>query len=137
MKQWIYRILVNRVPGIRDRYLHFRQQHGERWTALLYLLWLNIQYYLFFCRSLGKPQRFPMYEEKTLYSEGSESSLSARESPEAFAAKLAAYDVISFDVFDTLLFPSVFPPHGRFFAGGNGAAVPGFQTHSYRNRGAG
>ena len=104
MKQWIYRVLVNRVPGIRDRYLHFRQQHGKRWAALLYLLWLNIQYYLFFCRSLGKPQRFPMYEEKNLYSEGSESSLSARESPEAIAAKLAAYDVVSFDVFDTLLF---------------------------------
>lgn len=127
MKQWIYRVLVNRVPGIRDRYLHFRQQHGKRWTALLYLLWLNIQYYLFFCRSLGNPQRFPMYEEKNLYSEGSESSLSARESPEAFAAKLAAYDVISFDVFDTLLFRPFSHPTDVFLLVGMELQYPDFK----------
>lgn len=104
MKQRIYRILVNRVPGIRDRYLHFRERGGRRVAALWYLLWLNIQYYLFFRRSLAVPARFLTYEEKTLCIKGSESSLSRQEPPAAFAAKLAEADVISFDVFDTLLF---------------------------------
>ena len=76
MKEWIYHLLVNRVPGIRDRYLHQRQNTTARWKVLFYLLWLNVQYYLLFRRSLGRPERFPFYEEKRLYSGGSESSLS-------------------------------------------------------------
>ena len=57
-----------------------------------------------FTQDVSFIQIFPFYEEKRLYSGGSESSLSERESPEAFAAKLMAFDVISMDVFDTLLF---------------------------------
>ena len=115
MRQQIYQLLVNRIPGIRDRYLQYRQRGKTRWRALLYLLWLNVQYYVFFCRSLGAPQRFPMYEEKKLYSEGSESSLSVWDPPEAFADRLTAYDVISFDVFDTLLFRPFAQPADVFF----------------------
>ena len=62
MKEWIYHLLVNRVPGIRDRYLRQRQSAAARWKVLLYLLWLNVQYYLLFRRSLGRPYRFPFYE---------------------------------------------------------------------------
>ena len=90
MKQRAYRILVARVPGIRERYVEFREHSGRRWAALLYLLWLNIQYYLFFRRSLRESRQFPVYEEKILHCSGSESSLSRRESPEAFAEKLSA-----------------------------------------------
>ena len=50
MKAWIYHLLVNRVPGIRDRYLHQRQNTTARWKVLFYLLWLNVQYYLLFRR---------------------------------------------------------------------------------------
>ena len=105
MKDRIYGLLVNRVPGIRERYLNKRNQsHGmNRYKALFYLLWLNIQYYLLFRRNIGQSQRCPFYEQKTLYNKNSESSLSKLDSPAVFAQKLMKYDVISFDVFDTLI----------------------------------
>ncbi len=127
MKQWIYRIFVNRVPGIRDRYLRFRERGGRRCAALWYLFWLNMQYYLLFRRSLAVPARFAAYEEKTLYSRGSESSLSHREPPAAFAAKLAAADVISFDVFDTLLFRPFSHPTDLFLLLGMELQYPDFK----------
>ncbi len=127
MKEWIYHLLVNRVPGIRDRYLHQRQNTTARWKVLFYLLWLNVQYYLLFRRSLGRPERFPFYEEKRLYSGGSESSLSERESPEAFAAKLMAFDVISMDVFDTLLFRPFSEPADLFYLVGMELCYPDFR----------
>lgn len=127
MKQRIYRLLVNRIPGIRDRYLNFRQLKGNRWTALLYLLWLNIRYYLFFCRSLKQPKRFPIYEEKTLYFAASESSLWKRESPETFAEKLMQADVISFDVFDTLIFRPFSHPTDMFYLVGMKLRYPDFK----------
>ncbi|MBC8544961.1 hypothetical protein [Bianquea renquensis] len=120
MRDRLYQMLVNRVPGIRDRYLEKRKQKNgmHRAEALLYLLWLNIQYYLLFRRSLGRWSPYPFYEEKTLYAAGSESSLWSRGSPEALAAKLMAYDIISFDVFDTLLFrPFSNPTHVFYLAG--------------------
>ena len=54
MKERVYWALVRRVPGIRDRYQQKRKEAG-RIPALLYLLWLNIQYYLLFRRSLEQP----------------------------------------------------------------------------------
>lgn len=70
MKERVYRLLVTRVPGIRDRFLLYRQQKSPpRTKALLYLLWLNLQYYLLFRRSLGHPLR------KTTNSKSSRKSL--------------------------------------------------------------
>ncbi len=128
MKERVYRLLVTRVPGIRDRFLLYRQQKSPpRTKALLYLLWLNLQYYLLFRRSLGHPLRFPYYEVKTLYSDASESSLSYREPPQALAERLLAYDVISFDVFDTLLFRPFSHPTDLFFLIGMRLGYPDFK----------
>lgn len=129
MKDRIYGLLVNRVPGIRERYLNKRSQnHGiNRYTALFYLLWLNIQYYLLFRRSIGQSQRCPFYEEKILYSESSESSLSKLDSPQVFAHKLMQYDVISFDVFDTLILRSLSNPTDIFFFIGMKLQYPDFK----------
>ncbi|HIT53936.1 MAG TPA: hypothetical protein IAD07_08375, partial [Candidatus Fimivicinus intestinavium] len=51
MRNKLYQLLVNRVPGIRARFLQMRQRRG-RLIALLYLGLLNVQYYLLFRRSL-------------------------------------------------------------------------------------
>ena len=96
MKERIYRALVSRVPGIRDRYQQKRKEAG-RLASLVYLLWLNIQYYLFFRRGLEQPARYPVYEEKRLCV-SSESARCQRKSPEELAQELASYEVISFDV---------------------------------------
>lgn len=128
MKERIRRLLVCRVPGIRDRYEAFRLGRGrKRWQALGYLLWLNIQYYLLFRRSLGRPLRFPAYEEKRLSAKAAESSLAFAKSPEELADELAAYDVVCFDVFDTLLFRPFSEPADLFHLVGAQLNYPDFR----------
>lgn len=113
----IYNILVNRVPGIQERYRKKRNcakgiQRGGVW---LYLLGLNISYYVFRNRKLEQQEKYPYYEEKLLYSKGSESSLSCKLPPEGVVEQLAGYDVISFDVFDTLILRPFSEPTDLFF----------------------
>lgn len=127
MKERIYRLLIGRVPGIRDRFWKKRQRGGGRAAALLYAIWLNVQYYLLFRRSLGEPAR-TLYEDRRLYSGGSESSLSVRQPPQMLADALAAYDVISFDVFDTLLFRPLAAPADLFDLVGMTLRYPGFRA---------
>ena len=113
----IYNFLVNRQPGIRDRYQERRRKvHGMQRIGLwAYLLWMNFAYYILRCREYGISEQFAAYEKKELYREGSESAASGRESPELLAEKLAAYDVISFDVFDTLIFRPFSKPTDLFY----------------------
>lgn len=128
MKRKLYRLLVDRVPGIRDRYFQKRHRSGSRFCAFGYLLWLNLQYYLLFRRSLRDPSGTAYHETALLYSAGSESSLSAREAPEALAQKLMAYDVISFDVFDTLIFRPFSCPADVFYLVGMDLDYPDFTS---------
>lgn len=113
MKERIYAALVNR--HIREKYLAWRQGK-PRPVALAYLLWLNLA-------CLFRRGTDPV---KSLYRLGSESGLSHRESPEAFARRLSAYDVISFDVFDTLVFRLVDRPERVFDLMGQALGYPGF-----------
>ncbi|MGI5894065.1 MAG: hypothetical protein ACOX6P_05655 [Candidatus Merdivicinus sp.] len=120
MKQQLYQIFVNRIPKIREHYLLFRQNGGGRWMALLYLLWLNLRYCLPFSgNSIFEIPRLPRPE--------SESSLSGREPPELFAEKLAAADVISFDVFDTLILRPFSHPSDLFYLVGMKLHYPDFR----------
>ncbi len=120
----LYRRLVTRLPGIRDRYQLWRQTHG-RWSSLWYLLGLLVQYHLLFRRSLRQP--FSPDETKRVYTRGSESSRSRRDSPEQFARSLLAYDVISFDIFDTLIFRPFSHPADLFFLMGMELEYPRFR----------
>lgn len=116
-----YQLLVNQVPGIRERYQKKRNIVSgiRRIEAWGYLLGLNISYHVFRNRKLEHPEKYPYYEEKLLYAEGSESSISKRKSPAEFAAELSKYDVISFDVFDTLILRPFSSPADLFFLLGN------------------
>lgn len=119
MRMKLYQLLVNRVPAIQRRYHALRQQKKGRtgkYYAWLALLGMNIS--AFFC-----PQKWiRVYcepdEGKKLPIEQSESSLSKREPPRELAEKLAAYDVISFDVFDTLIFRPFSCPTDLFYVVG-------------------
>ncbi|MCC8028899.1 MAG: hypothetical protein LIO75_03730 [Lachnospiraceae bacterium] len=127
--QKLYSALVNRVPGIRERY-QIKRNHARglrRGGVWLYLFGLNISYYVFRNRKLAHPARYPDYEKKSLYTEGSESSLSQRETPSELAEKLAEYDVISFDVFDTLILRPFSEPADLFFLMGAKLAYPDFK----------
>lgn len=129
MREGLYRLLVSRVPGIRERFLQCRQSGiGKyRFVSIAYLLWLNICYYLLQQKHLGESLRYPYYEERKLYKKGSESALSVQMPPRALAEKLAAYDVISFDVFDTLLLRPFSNPADLFYLVGIRLGYPGFR----------
>lgn len=117
LKLTTYNFLVNRIPGIKDKYKKKRSRAKGigRIGVWFYLIGLNISYYIFRNKKLAHMEKFPFYEEKELYYKGSESSISKRETPGELAEKLAAYDIISFDVFDTLILRPFSKPTDLFF----------------------
>ena len=102
MKARIYKVLVNRVPAIRRKYQEARKEAVTRGARLLLfgkLLWWNLEYYL----SGGRTQKTEICfaEKKKLLFEESKNFTGM--SGEQLVKELSGYDVISFDVFDTLL----------------------------------
>lgn len=129
MRERLYHILVNRVPGIRSLYLERRRGKKGigRAGALLYLLWLNIRYYVLFHRGFREEGGNPGKESVSLYTKGSESSTVFRLEEANFAQELSAYEVVSFDVFDTLLFRPFSDPADLFYLVGMQLQYPNFR----------
>lgn len=108
MRMRVYHFLVNRHAGIRGRYhrIHDRAHGVRKVLSWMYLLLLNFCYYVLFCRFLDKPEQMKMYEEKHIPVDKSESEAACGQIPGVggIAEQLAQYDVVSFDIFDTLIF---------------------------------
>lgn len=134
MRQKIYGLLVNKVPGISSRYhkVHDGAAGMAKFFSWLYLLWLNFCYYVLFCRFLGSRPDMEYYETKRLPVKISESALYAKDNPdlsaEKFVNKLKTYDVISFDVFDTLLFRPLAQPADVFYLIGEKMGIMDFKN---------
>lgn len=114
MRSKVYNALVNRHAGISCRYHKIHDGTGALGTffSWLYLLWLNLCYYVFFCRFLGEIPQEKIYEEKRLLKNMTEAKeYSAKE----YIDKLASYDVISFDIFDTLILRGFSQPQDLFY----------------------
>lgn len=115
----IYHFLVNRKPGIRQRYHRFHDGTTgmKKVVSWFYLLWLNFCYYVLFCRFLGEQTEFLVYEEKKPPCAESESVLANRDrrSVSETVSFLMQYEVISFDIFDTLIFRPFSEPTDLFF----------------------
>ena len=128
IKDFFYNILVRRVPEIQRYYESYvdadkerhRKKRGQSWALLLKC---NFHYY--FRRRLPETAA-SRTETKRLYTGGSESSLSLRETPEQLAEKLRDYDVISFDLFDTLVYRPVARPADLFYFVGARLEYMGF-----------
>lgn len=107
MRLKLYNFLVNRHSGIQSRYHKMHDKSGllGRILSWFYLLWLNFCYYALFCRFLDYEPEMAVYEEKKLFIDRSESETRIQEnfSVEEVVAQLSQYNVISFDIFDTLL----------------------------------
>ena len=58
----IYHFLVNRKPGIRQRYHRFHDGTTgmKKVVSWFYLLGLNFCYYVLFCRFLGEQTEIPV-----------------------------------------------------------------------------
>ena len=116
MRVKIYQFLVNRVPEIQKRYHRLRQEKKGimgRIYAWLVLLWMN--FISIFCRGKYDEAFYYPDRKKKILKDVSESSKSQRETPEELAKRLAQYDVISFDVFDTLILRPFSLPTDLFF----------------------
>lgn len=129
MKDLIYSVFINKHPGIAERYhkVHDGSVGVKRLLSWAYLLWLNFAYYCLFCHFLEKKKGMEYYEEKNLAIKRSESEEFLESNPgKTWAdpdsvlqvllndAGTAAYDVVSFDIFDTLILRPVSVPADVF-----------------------
>lgn len=134
MRQAIYHALVNVHPGISYRYhkIHDGATGLFRILSWMYLLWLNFAYYVLFCHFLGRVPQMDSYEEKRLNVKSSESESYHKEYPqlsvEEYIKKIRDYDIISFDVFDTLIFRPMAQPTDVFYLIGEQTGIMDFKN---------
>ena len=122
MRQKLYDSLVNKKAGIKIRYhkIHDGSTGIMKLFSWLYLLGLNFAYYIMQFRFLGNLPEVDIYESKALNCKQSESKeykikMNKELDIEKYVEKLSAYDVISFDVFDTLIFRPLSLPTDVFY----------------------
>ena len=115
----VYNLLVNRKTGICKRYHKFHDKaHGvKKIFSWLYLICLNICYYILFCHFLGDVIQCAVYERKKLLIDKSESEAAFERiiPADRLIEKLSAYDIVSFDIFDTLIFRPFSAPSDLFY----------------------
>lgn len=129
MKQKLYNCLVNKHIGITTRYhkMHDGLTGIRKILSWIYLIWLNFAYYILFCRFLGKEKKVAMYESKLIPNKTSESSQAINLSVENYIEKLSKYEIISFDIFDTLIFRPVAIPTDAFYLVGKELQLQNFK----------
>ena len=115
MRMKLYQILVNRHIGISQRYHRFHDNAGfaGRIVSWFYLLLMNFAYTFLFCKFFGKAISTPIYEEKRLNVKKSESNKRIEENE--MVKELQRYDVVSFDIFDTLIYRPFSHPTDLFY----------------------
>lgn len=116
MRMKMYQFFVNRQPGIHARYhrMHDGASGVRKILSWAYLIVLNFAYYVLFFRWLGKPIDIQKFESKNIPIKKSESAL-YKKNPSELIRKLENFDIISFDIFDTLIFRPFSDPTDLFF----------------------
>ncbi len=131
MRLRLYNLLVNRKTGIKYRYgkFHANSKGIKKIISWIYLLWLNFAYYCLFCRFLGKRPDIDIYEEKNLMLGTSESEYASgqKKSIDEYCKILLQYDVITFDIFDTLILRPFSEPTDLFFLLGQKLGILDFK----------
>ncbi len=133
LKMSIYGFLVNRKPGINFRYhkFHDGKAGAEKIHSWLYLLWLNFAYYILFCRFLGKLPEAEIFEQKRVPFKTSESKKNLEDNPgltvSHYVDAADDYDIVSFDIFDTLIFRPLCEPADLFYFVGEELKVMDFK----------
>lgn len=125
MKTRIYRLLVNRVPAIRRKYQEARKvavSKGDRILLLGKLLLWNLEYYFLGGQKAKGECSFPEKKKLLFQESGSFTGMSGEELFE----QLSGYEVISFDVFDTLLLRPFSAPTDLFYLIGAEFHYPDF-----------
>lgn len=133
MKQKLYNFLVNKQAGIQYRYhnVHDNTFGFKKVLSWIYLLWLNFSYYVLCIRRIGRMPEADIYETKSLIVNSSESVANVDEnnvSVDNYLSTLKSYDVISFDVFDTLIFRPLSCPVDAFYFMGDKLGISDFRN---------
>lgn len=132
MRNKVYAFLVNKHAGIQTRYHKMHDNAGElkKIWSYVYLLLLNVGYYVFFLHFLGEKQETAIYEEKNLPTKQSESELCYEKQlrENEYIRCALEYDVISFDIFDTLIFRPFSEPTDLFYFVGNDLGFMDFKN---------
>lgn len=111
IKKNIYNIFVARNEKIKTLFQKYNEKSGRnKLIKILYLLLLNIQVYVFRIDITRKKESLKNH----LIYDKSESSRSYI-NKENFINKVKQYDIISFDIFDTLIFRPFSSPTDLFF----------------------
>ena len=120
MRITIYNFLVNRHEGIRLRYhrIHDGAAGYKKALSWAFLIWMNLANLVTFGRAYRqKPDENRLH--KPLPIDISESAQHLKAHPDlsvdAYVNRLSPYDIISFDIFDTLIFRPVAAPVDAFY----------------------
>lgn len=124
-KDKLYTFLVLKNSAIASEYQAYvtadtERHEKHRLKSWIYLLKLNWKYRVL----RGKPAKKPGNQP---YLDGPESELSKRPLPIHLAMRLMKYDVISFDIFDTLILRHVSNPHAVFDLVGEKLEIQNFR----------
>ncbi len=121
IRMQIYSHLVNRYAGIAYRYhkKHDGAKGIRKAASWLYLLWLNLAHDVFFLRWLAEKPSETVRNKCVPPLTQSESEAHLKMHPELsveeMVRRLEFHDVISFDVFDTLIFRPLSKPTDLFY----------------------
>lgn len=128
MRFQIYNFFVNRHPGICERYHRFHDNAAGigRTFSWLYLLWLNFAYYILFCHFLGKTKEPEFYEQKKVELKSYDNRIEFLSEQSIYEAA-SGCDIISFDIFDTLLFRPFSDPTDLFLLVGEKLGIMNFR----------
>lgn len=125
----LYTLLVNRVPAIQKEYHRLRREKNTkpgRIYAWLKLVGMNISWMLG-SRKLEKKMVYPDMD-KRMPERNSESDAVVMMTPEEMANELLKADVISFDIFDTLIHRIFSNPADVFFIIGERLGIPDYKS---------
>ena len=131
IKMKLYDFLVNRHSGIRESYhrIHDEADGAGKIRSYAALLKLNAEYYLMGKRDFGTSADVKFYEEKELKSLSESAAHIKRTGLDAdrLIRELSAFDVISFDIFDTLLLRPFSDPTDKYFFLGEKLGIMDFK----------
>ncbi|MBE6355008.1 hypothetical protein [Treponema sp.] len=127
-KEKIYRFLVSRNRNINGEYCTYKKQnpdyHGHPVRNFIKIFRLNFHYRILRSR---KPLYYKSANAVRLpYLDGSESEAFKRQNVMHFAKGLLQYDVVSFDIFDTLILRPFAKPADLFMLIGHALEIPDF-----------
>ena len=131
---WLYNVLVNKKSGISYRYhkVHDGSTGFLKIISWIYLLYLNFAYYILHFHFFGTMPQMETYETKALSIKSAETQDYARKNSDLivkkYIDKLKKYDVISFDVFDTLILRPISQPTDIFYFIGERMEISDFKN---------